>query len=313
VEASVEEGAVRSATLCSSVSSETREPLAATASRVDHWLLVEYRGVWSRETLAESGLSPEVKNHLRAQLAALPRSRLLFVRRPERRGRAGYAVFLARSLERDRRLHGLEVERYDDLREVDFAAALAGGPPVGEPVRHPLFVVCTHGKRDRCCAKFGRPLYEELCEQAEPEWVWQATHVGGDRFAGNVVALPDGLYFGRVDRTDVWSLLDELLAGRVDLAHYRGRSCYGFAVQAAEHRIRVETGTTAVDDLRLEGLDRSGDSTWSVRFRVAPAGDLHEVDVAALQADEPLYLTCSSLTLERPRRHVATGHRILRS
>ena len=30
------------------------------------------------------------------------------------------------------------------------------------------------------------------------EWVWQCTHVGGDRFAGNLVCFPEGLFFGRV-------------------------------------------------------------------------------------------------------------------
>ncbi len=311
MEASLEEGALRSATLCASLSSETGESLAATASRVDHWLLVEYRGVWSRDTLAGSVLSSAVKRHLRAQLQALPRSRLLFVRRPERRGREGYAVFAGRSLERDRRLYGLEVETYEDLLDLDLAGALTEGPALGKPVTHPLLVVCTHGKRDRCCAKFGRPLYEALREQADPDWVWQATHVGGDRFAGNLVSLPDGLYFGRVDRTAVWGLLDELLAGRVDLAHYRGRSCYGFAVQAAEHRVRAETGRTGVDDLRLVRVERSGDGAWTVRFRVEESGEMHDVDVASGVSDEPVYLTCSSLNPERPRRHLATGHRVV--
>ena len=298
--------------LCADISSEAAEPLAATASRIDHWLLIEYTGLWSRDVLAGSRLPEPVKAILREQLAALPHTRLLFIRRPTRRTPDRRRVYIVRSDEREPAAWGCDIGDYAELSTLDVRAVLDDGGGIATPVRHPLLVVCTHGKRDRCCAKFGRPLYEELREQAEPEWVWQATHVGGDRFAGNVVALPDGLYFGRVDRTDVWSLLDELLAGRVDLAHYRGRSCYGFAVQAAEHRIRVETGATAVDDLRLEGVERSGDSTWAVRFRVAPSGELHEVDVAAVQADEPLYLTCSSLTLERPRRQVATGHRILR-
>ncbi len=311
MDASLEETAVRSATLCATLSAETGESLSATASRVDHWLLVEYRGVWSRDTLAGSALSAGVKAHLRAQLQALPRSRLLFVRRPERRGRDGYAVFAGRSLERDRRLYRLEVGSYDELLDLDLAAALLDGAPVGEPVTHPVLVVCTHGKRDRCCAKFGRPLYEELREQAESEWVWQATHVGGDRFAGNVVSLPDGLYFGRVDRAAVWGLLDELLAGRVELAHYRGRSCYGFAVQAAERRVREETGMLGVDDVRLQGVERRDDSSWAVRFRLEGSGELHEVEVVSALSDEPVYLTCSSLSPERPRHHVATGHRLL--
>jgi hypothetical protein len=296
---------------CADVSHEQSEPLAATASRVDHWLLVEYRRLWSRDTIGGSGLSDELKEHLRAQLRALPNSRLLLVRRPERRGRRGLAVFLARSLEADRSLHGLEIDEYDELLGLDLAGALGGGTPVGAPVGHPLYVVCTHGKRDRCCAKHGRPLYDELREQGDEGWVWQSTHVGGDRFAGNVVTLPDGLFFGRMTRADVWPLLDEHLAGRIDLAHYRGRSCYGFAVQAAERRVREETGLTGVDDLRLATWERGNGETWTVRFQVPAVGQAHEVDVAAVLGDELTYLTCSAKTPQRPRRYVTTGHRVI--
>ena len=55
---------------CSEVSTENSEPLAATASRVDHWVLVEYRGLWSHDALVGSGLSDQVKAHLRGQAAA---------------------------------------------------------------------------------------------------------------------------------------------------------------------------------------------------------------------------------------------------
>ncbi len=56
--------------LCADVSREHSESLAATASRIDHWLLVEYRGVWSHDALAGSGLSDSVKSRLGALVAA---------------------------------------------------------------------------------------------------------------------------------------------------------------------------------------------------------------------------------------------------
>ena len=70
------------------------------------------------------------------------------------------------------------------------------------------------------------------------------THIGGDRFAGNLVCLPEGLYYGRVDREAAGSVLDEHLAGRLLLEHYRGRSIYTFPVQAAERSVREATGLT---------------------------------------------------------------------
>ena len=290
--------------LCAEVSHAHGEPLDATASWVESWILVEYRGLWGRDTIGASSFSEPVKEHLRAHLRALPHSRLLFIRRPERRG-AALAVYFGRSLEREQPFRALEIESYDELARIDFA-----DETVGEPLTHPLLVVCTHGKRDRCCAKYGRPLYEELREQAEPDWVWQSTHVGGDRFAGNVVCLPHGLYFGRVERPAVWPLLDEYLAGRIELEHYRGRSCYPFAVQAAERKVREQAGVTGLDELELVSSERTGDEGWTIRFGVRSSGDVHEVEVVTELAEEPTYLTCAAPSPQRPRRHRATAHRV---
>jgi hypothetical protein len=283
---------------CSEVAAASGEPLGATASRIDHWLLVEYRGLWAPHPLAGSGLSEAVKAHLTAQLDALPRSRLLFVRRPDRRRTPGLVCFAGRTSERDRWLTRIELESHEDLLGVDFT-----GHP-GEQVEHPLFVVCTHGKRDRCCARYGRPLYAALCELSEEDRVWQSTHVGGDRFAGNLVCFPEGLYFGRVGPADAWRVLEEYLAGRIDLPRYRGRSCYAFPVQAAERAVRERTGVDAIDGVRLVRVERLGDERWRVELEAA--GAVHEVEVGA-ELGDLAYLTCSAETLRRPRRFVAAS------
>jgi hypothetical protein len=288
---------------CADISAETAEPLTATASRIDHWLLVEYRGLWSRDVLGGSLFSDRAKAALRAQLGRLPRSRLLFIRRPERRAREGRMVYLARSTEEGSALFGLEVGHVDELVGLDLAG-------LAEPVDHPLLVVCTHGKRDRCCARYGRPLYDRLREEAEDEWVWQSTHVGGDRFAGNLVCLPEGLYFGRVESSDVWPLMDEYLAGRIYLGRYRGRSCYPFAVQAAEFAVREARDVTEVDALRLMSSQQLGPGSWKIRFLVRARGEVHEV-VVEQEAGELTYLTCDAETLRHPRRYVARRRRVV--
>ena len=289
--------------LCADIARETREPLTATASRIDHWLLVEYRGLWSRDVLGGSLLSERAKAALRAQLQALPRSRLLFIRRPERRAREGRMVYLARSTEGKSSLAGLEVGHVDELVGVDLAAAAS-------PVDKPLLVVCTHGKRDRCCARYGRPLYDRLRAEAEDDSVWQSTHVGGDRFAGNLVCLPHGLYFGRVAADDVWPLLDEYLARRIYLPRYRGRSCYSFPEQAAEHAVREAGDLTEVEALRLISSERLESRKWKIRFLARTSGEAHEVMVRQ-GAGELTYLTCDAESLRHPRRYVAESRRVV--
>ena len=293
---------------CAVVSSARGESLAATASRIDHWVLVEYRGPWRRDVLGGSLFSSELKAHLREQLAALPHSRLLFVRRPERRSESLRRVVIGRSRPGVERFLAFDVEHHDELREIDLAGVIEGNGGPGVPFEEPLFVVCTHGKRDRCCARQGRPLYDALRRAAPGAHVWQSTHVGGDRFAGNVVVLPHGLYFGRVGTDDAGTLLGALDSGRLDLEHYRGRSAYSFPVQAAEQAVRQSEGLAGIDDLALVSAKRLGDDRWRVRFR-APDDLVHELDVEAFPGEEPVYLTCESLDPRHARHHRVIAHR----
>jgi hypothetical protein len=288
--------------LCADVSGAASESLAATASRIDRWVLVEYRGLWDRDVLGGSLLSAQLKEHLRDQLAKLGHARLLFIKQPSRRAQARRMLYIGSSRPGEESLYALEFERHDDLLEYDFASALLDGGMPGVPVEHPLFIVCTHGKRDRCCAKYGHPLYDGVKGKVDPDWVWQSTHVGGDRFAGNIVVLPEGLYFGRVGETDLDPLLDSYFDRRIYLDLYRGRSAYTFAVQAAERAVREAEGLTGIDDVLLERVERR-DGAWIVTLRAN--GVARKVDVALELADEPVYLTCGSVTPQRPRRYVA--------
>lgn len=69
-------------------------------------------------------------------------------------------------------------------------------------------LVCTHGSHDVCCGRFGYPLYEELRQRyaAESEGklrVWRTSHLGGHRFAPNLIDLPEGRYWGRMRLEDL--------------------------------------------------------------------------------------------------------------
>jgi hypothetical protein len=279
---------------CSDLSRENDEPLGATASRIDRWFLIEYRGLWARDALAGSGLSDQVKRHLREQVAESRHSRLLFIRRPDRRRSPELVAFAAASRPGETKITRTEFEGYDDLRGIDLLA--------GEQSGHPLFLVCTHGKHDPCCARYGRRLYEALRDELDPDWVWQVSHIGGDRFAGNLVCLPEGLYYGRVDRETAGAVLDEHLARRIWMDNYRGRSIYTFAVQAAERYVREREGLRGIDDLALQSVVPAG-GAWRVSFTAGSES------IAVRVVDEPgdlTLMTCSSGGLERPRRYVVS-------
>jgi len=217
---------------------------------------------------------------------------VLFVRRRERRSAEGIHVFWGQSAERGSWLSTTLIDDYEELLGLDFADPGAASP-------HPLLLVCTHGKHDACCARRGVAVFEAMRDLVDEGWVWQCSHVGGDRFAGNVVCLPEGVYYGRVGPGDVLELADEHLAGRVQLELYRGRCCYSFPVQAAERAVREASGALELDGLKLV-------STSPIRFRAGATE--YEVEVER-QEGELAHLTCNAAGLSHPRRYAA---RILR-
>jgi len=270
--------------VCSQASLAALEPLAATASRADNWVLVEYREAWPRDPL-DPGLPEDVRAHLRAQLEAIGAAKLLFVRRPERRDGLPLRVFTARASGDEHSLMGLEVERHEDLLGLELASR------PGEPFEGPLVLVCGHGRRDPCCARFGPPVYDELRRGPLGDGVWQSSHLGGHRFAANVALLPEGLMFGRVSPATATALAERYLQGEIDLDRYRGRCSYPPAAQAAERALREREGLLGIGDLELLGVDKN-ERMMRVRFRVRRSGAIEELDVAEEEGPS-LPLSCA--------------------
>jgi (2Fe-2S) ferredoxin len=101
----------------------------------------------------------------------------------------------------------------------------------GEIEPAPLYLVCTHGRHDPCCASRGRPVIARLA--AARGGVWQASHLGGCRFAPTVLVLPLGLMYGRVPPAAVDDLVAATEAGQVHPGVLRGRIGISPVAQAA--------------------------------------------------------------------------------
>ena len=129
-------------------------------------------------------------------------------------------------------------------------AGLAGGeaPPTGRPVTTPLLLVCAHGRRDVCCARRGVPLARRLA-RTWPAEVWETTHVGGHRFAANLVILPHGLYYGPVAGSAAETAIAAYQRGEVMLDRYRGRAGQPAEVQRADYLAMEASGDRALTSL----------------------------------------------------------------
>jgi hypothetical protein len=152
------------------------------------------------------------------------------------------------------------------------------------------YLVCTNGARDPCCAIRG-PAVAQTLERARPGQVYECSHLGGHRFAANVLVLPDGLCFGRLDARSAPALANELEAGRLPLDHLRGRTAYEPEQQAAEILVRRE--------LALEGL---GDVTLMDGTTFALRDGRRVVAQLRAQQLEPRRVSCRDAKTEAPVR-----------
>ena len=257
-----------------------------TASTVRNWLLIEHDGPWGERPILDTRLPRGLVQEL-VRIDHTPGVRVLLTRKHRGSGGTRTRCFAIRSGPGECWIQRAELDHVGDVLDLDLVAQSQGRDPGLEPVPGPLFLVCTHGRRDPCCAERGRPLARALAE-AEPEATWESTHVGGDRFAGNVVAFPHGLYFGRVTPAEAAEVANAYRRGEIALAHYRGRSCDPMIVQAAEHFVRKELKFMGVDGVRPVRVRREGEQA-TVTFETSSGS----VDVTLERLwTEPRQLTC---------------------
>lgn len=277
---------------CAVASRERGDDLAGTASTVRSFLLVEHPGPWGADALRDARLPDGVGAHLREQ-SGRHRVRVLLVRRPGRRATGDDArVFACRAAGADSWAETVLLPRLDDLRDLDLAPLGAGRSLGLEPHAAPLLAVCTHGRHDACCAELGRPSALRLADGPHADHVWETSHVGGDRFAGNLVVLPRGLYYGGLDPDTAESVAEATAAGEVLLDHFRGRSDLPMGAQAADVALRRELGLTGLDDVVVRSVRVDGDLTTTL-FDVT-GGDAREVVVRRVAGDTAHRLTCSA-------------------
>jgi hypothetical protein len=283
---------------CATLSRALTEPLYGTASVVRGWVLLEQPGPWGMEAVTESRLDRDLARALH-RAAAAAHLRLLLIRRPGRGASQPSACFVAHTSRQGRWLERRRLDDPTELLELDMAKVVAGERPgFGEEATEPVYLACTNGRHDRCCATYGRPLALAL-QASHGELVWESSHVGGDRFAGNLVCLPDGHYFGRVGPGDAERVVGLHRKGTIDLDHWRGCCIDPPVVQAAEWFARHRTGLAGVDDLALDGRDHLQGGVDAVRFRLPDGARLRVVLRATRDAD-PRPLTCHSARPESP-------------
>ncbi len=278
--------------LCSAGSLAQGEPLYASIKPARFWVMLEVDEAWGAKAFPQSSLSEPVKGHVDAQMKALKPSRLLLIRQQPRQVNGGLRLFLAEASLQDPVLYEFQLPDYMALLDLDLVG-LAAEPARLEPFRRaaPLFLVCTNGKRDPCCAANGLPVYRALSEYL-PLDIWQTSHVGGHRFSANLACMPHALFYGRVPPERAPGLARAYQHNQMDLEYLRGRGSLPEIAQAAEYFLRRHLPLSDLNALELLEHTQENENLWRVRFRQTAGGAAATVRISVDPAGYRVLSSC---------------------
>lgn len=322
---------------CSDAARARQDPMLGTAPPQARFLLVEQEAGWAPDGFASAPLPEDVRAEVQQRAAALG-ARILLIRRPGRHASsvcsmrawcavdvnapAGHRVTWGTWAYPTELLAGLE--RLEELARADGPGGTAGATPTGTPgpgADEQVLLVCTHGRKDVCCAVRGRPVAQALAGRW-PEQTWECSHTGGDRFAANLLMLPDGATYGGLDVADAEAVVADHQAGRPRTEALRGVVGHPRAVQAAIVAVHERLGPVPWGSPRPTGVEETAPSetapsgTASDQVRASRVGlrlgDGRGVEVEVSEhLREPAQLTCRAAGAKVSQVPVVTGLRIL--
>lgn len=273
---------------CSDRARERGDQLTGTGSRGLRWFLIEISGPWGSRAFLDPPFDTTLGRALIHRIEGAGMRPLAIRRTGRRPEQTSWSWASVDSRPGHESIRWGSVDRPEDL----LAVPLDGSS--GTASDTPIFAVCAHARHDQCCAVRGRQVVTTLA-RAFPEETWECSHLGGDRFAGTLVMLPEGLYYGNADDSDAVRLGEAYRDGRVVEEHYRGRSSLSHPVQAAQHYARLHLGDERIEAYpplsESAGTRHDGRPGWTVTL----ATDAGPVIVELAEgASDPLLSTCSA-------------------
>jgi hypothetical protein len=295
---------------CSILSSRVGEQMAGTAVHTAVWLMLEYPYSWEAKAFEQSRVPKKVKASLDRFISSTPHVRLEFIKGYQSSFPASIKFFVCLSREIDPILLRFELSSYTDILDIDLDSLLAE-PEKFQSFIHkkPLFLVCTHGRRDQCCARFGLPVYR-MVNAHLADSVWQCTHVGGHRFAPNFLCFPHGIYYGRVSAANAISIIQAYVSAELVLANLRGRAIYPPVVQAAEYFLRMQTGDLRLSAFHLVQVSEISPGRWTVEFALTSQPGLYSLTISSQPSGSTIRESCGSQDLKEVEQFILDGFAI---
>ncbi len=247
---------------------KTATKLIGTAVPADLFVLLETPLPWGKPALLSEGVPEIVRQALKPHLGKYPGLRVHLIANEETaQQQARRLIICQRQLDSPQRYSTWEMRTTSPEQMAMALSDLLSQPP-GEPLRQSSdeqsvgqaasnvfsnrddnrhLLVCTHGSHNECCGIQGYPLYQDAIAlmrslTLNQTHIWQVSHIGGHRYAPTLIDLPQGRYYGELNRNVLKILLQQ--QGELDelMECYRGWSLLPKALQVQEQKILSNEG-----------------------------------------------------------------------
>ncbi len=272
---------------CFDNSLQASEKIFGTAPNVNFWILIEYKDFWEEKAFNNCDIDIEVKNVIRDLAGQYPKSRIQLIRN-KHSSKDHIRLYIAVTKETEKKVYEFRVISYQDILNIDFDRDLSE-----ENLKsNPLLLVCTHGSHDKCCGEKGLELFNNLSKYEKDFEVWQTTHLGGHRFAANILLLPDGIYYGRINKENYVKIRDSYFDSKLETGFLRGRCFYHPDVQAAEYFFRSELKYSTLNNLHLRSQSTTKNGVVNVIVENTELKRAYEVIIKKNDKALQLFASC---------------------
>jgi len=127
--------------------------------------------------------------------------------------------------------------------------------------------ICSHGRHDKCCAKFGHKLAEKMRSHVANQnlnvEIWESSHLGGHRFAPTFIDFPTGRAYGRLSLEEIPTFFEYRNSKKLYAKAYRGSVYLSELEQVAEAFIQHYCFTKKWScEIKIKNLKRNNENKF---------------------------------------------------
>ena len=220
---------------CSLMTRQTGEPLEGTAPFAKHFVFITWpKKYWQYEALDSRGGFPEgLKEWMKVQSKITGKVSIRLVSHKELSNESADIYIYPEKI------------HYSNILPKEISGVLmshflneCNSENKAKNIEKDHILVCTHGRHDKCCAKFGQELADNLRNHLKDQQnnieVFDSSHLGGHRFAPTMIDFPSGRAYGQLTTEEIPNYFESRKKGMVYAQAYRGSVFLSELLQVAE-------------------------------------------------------------------------------